>query len=455
MENKMENKLEKKYGLLTAIAMVIGIVIGSGVFFKAPAILKASGTLGTGILAWIIGGAIMIVCAVAFAIMGTKYEKVNGIVDYAEAALGSRYGYFVGWFMATIYYPSLTGVLAYVSGVYFCMLTGWIGNYTVVWIVSAVFLALSFIMNSLAPRLAGKWQVSSTAIKLVPLVAMAVGGMIYGLGSGNLAANFQATMQGVGSGSNPLFYGVVATAFAYEGWIIATSINSELRDAKKNLPIALILGGIVIIVIYLVYFIGIAGGVELSVLSDKSGVETAYSNVFGKAVGTLLTAFITVSCLGTLNGLTMGCTRGIYSLAARGQGPATRLFGKVSPKYGMPPASCIFGFVLALVFMVYFTPIDYNGLYGQGGGFFFDISELPIVTIYAIYIPIFVRMIAREKEFSAIKRFVFPGLAICGCLFMVIAAVDKFSGSGLWQYLLIFVVVMGVGLAFYRKPEKA
>ncbi|HBR08891.1 MAG TPA: amino acid permease [Clostridiales bacterium] len=450
----MENRLEKKYGLFTAIAMVIGIVIGSGVFFKAPAILNAAGTLATGIAAWIIGGAIMIFCAGAFAAMGTKYEKVNGIVDYAEAAIGRRYGYFIGWFMATIYYPSLTGVLAYVSAIYFCMLTGWIGNPAAVWAVSAIFLALSFLLNSLAPRLAGKWQVSTTLIKLVPLVAMAVGGIIYGLGSGNLTTNFHMTMENAGGSGNPLFYGVVATSFAYEGWIIATSINSEIKNAKKTLPLALVLGGIVIVVIYLVYFIGIAGGVELSVLSDKSGVEVAYENVFGKAIGTVLTAFITISCLGTLNGLTMGCTRGIYSIAVRGEGPAIALFSKVSPKYKMPMASCVFGFVMAFAFMAYFLPIDYNGLYGQGGGFFFDVSELPIITIYAMYIPIFIRVILREKAFGTATRFVFPTLAICGCLFMVTAAVDKFRYSGLWQYLLIFAAVMALGMVFYRKLEQ-
>ena len=93
----MENTLNKRYGLITAIAMVVGIVIGSGVFFKAEKILLSTGgNLPLGILAWIIGGCIMIVCAYTFAKMATKYEKVNGIVDYAEAAIGPKYGDYVG-----------------------------------------------------------------------------------------------------------------------------------------------------------------------------------------------------------------------------------------------------------------------------------------------------------------------------------------------------------------------
>lgn len=70
----MENKLEKKYGLFTAICMVVGIVVGSGVFFKAQVILqKTGGDMPLGVLAWLIGGAIMIVCILAFSAMAQKY----------------------------------------------------------------------------------------------------------------------------------------------------------------------------------------------------------------------------------------------------------------------------------------------------------------------------------------------------------------------------------------------
>jgi Amino acid permease. len=122
----MDQQLTKKYGLLTAIAMVVGIVIGSGVFFKAEKVLTATGgDLPLGILAWIIGGVIMISCAYTFAVMATRYEYVNGIVDYAEATMGKSYGFYVGWFMTMIYYPTLTSVLAWVSARYTAVLFGW------------------------------------------------------------------------------------------------------------------------------------------------------------------------------------------------------------------------------------------------------------------------------------------------------------------------------------------
>lgn len=104
----MDNHLKRKYGLFTAICMVVGIVIGSGVFFKAQTILqKTGGDMPMGILAWVIGGAIMLVNLLTFSFMSQKYEKVSGLVDYAEATMGSRYGYLMGWFVATIYFPGM------------------------------------------------------------------------------------------------------------------------------------------------------------------------------------------------------------------------------------------------------------------------------------------------------------------------------------------------------------
>ena len=97
----MEN-LKKKYGLFTAICMVVGIVIGSGVFFKTKDVLEAAnGNAFDTILAWIISGFIMVIIATTFGVMATKYEKVNGAVDYAEAMCGESYSYYVGWFRSS------------------------------------------------------------------------------------------------------------------------------------------------------------------------------------------------------------------------------------------------------------------------------------------------------------------------------------------------------------------
>ncbi|HHT64016.1 MAG: APC family permease [Bacillota bacterium] len=443
----MENELQKKYGLITAIAMVIGIVIGSGVFFKAEKVLVATGgDLPQGILAWGIGGVIMIVCAYVFAIMATRYEKVNGVVDYAEAALGVKYGYFVGWFMAVIYYPSITSVLAWVSARYTCVLLGWdiVGPEAMA--ISGFYLVGIYALNALSPKLAGKFQVSTTAIKLIPLVLMAVVGTIAGLRSGILVSNFTSGVIADVTSSNPLFTALVATAFAYEGWIIATSINAELIDAKKNLPKALTLGTLFVALIYILYYTGLAGAVENSVIMQggETGAKIAFSTVFSQVGGTVLFVFVVISCLGTLNGLMMGCTRGLFSLAARDLGPGPKVFKCIDANTNMPTNSSVLGVLLTGAWLLYF--------YGANlvptpwfGPFSFDSSELPIVTLYAMYIPIFIMMMVKEKSLNSYQRFLMPFVAICACVFMVVAACYA-HGQAVAFYLIIFVVIMIIGI---------
>ena len=174
--------MEKRYGLPTAICMVVGIVIGSGVFFKAEKVLQATkGNMPLGILAWGIVGAIMIICSYVFATMATRYEKVSGLVDYAEATVGRRYAYYVGWFMAVLYTPCLVSALAWISARYFCVLLGWDITGGACMTIAGAMLCLDHVLNALAPRLAGRFQVSTTVIKMIPLALMAVCGAAVGI----------------------------------------------------------------------------------------------------------------------------------------------------------------------------------------------------------------------------------------------------------------------------------
>ncbi len=478
MGSIMEKGLKKQYGLLMAICMVVGTVVGSGVFFKAQAILqKTNGDMPMGIIAWIIGGAVMICCILAFCVMAQQYEKVNGLVDYAEATIGSKYAYFMGWFATTIYTPAMTSVLAWLTARYFLtflvsvnpdlQLAGDPVTGTETFLLAGFILICVFAINTLSSKLAGKLQISATFIKLIPLLLMAVVGTIYGL-SHNIAGEpttILASNFATGSGNYSVLFGaVVATAFAYEGWILATSINSEIKDSKKNLPIALVLGGIIIIAIYLFYYIGIAGGAPVQTLIDE-GTAPAFTAVFGNVLGNILNLFVAVSCLGTLNGLLIGNIRGMYSISVRGYGPKVDLMKQIDPASGMPSNSCIIGLVIVAGWLVYFyganlTAAPWFGLFS------FDSSELPIITIYALYIPMFIQFMRKEKSLPAVKRFVLPTLGIIGSAFMVFAAIyshgylpylaakekGEFSCPVLF-YLIVFAVIMVIGM-FVMNPKK-
>ena len=459
------DKLQKRYGLLTAICMVVGIVIGSGVFFKAQTILqKTGGNMPLGILAWIIGGVIMLTCLLAFSVMAQKFEKVHGIVDYAEACVGSKYAYYVGWFLTIIYYPCLTSVLSWLSARYtLVFITSIAPDFPLLGLGAAAgaetvlgpecmslamfYMCCVYAVNALSPKLAGKLQVSATIIKLIPLFLMAVVGIIVGLANGTLANNFN-TLADVGTTStNPLFASVCATAFAYEGWIIATSINAELKDAKKNLPRALVIGAIIIIATYIFYYVGVAGGATNQELID-SGATVAFINVFGNVLGNILNLFIAISCIGTMNGLMLGCVRGLYSIAVRGRGPAPHVFSQIDKETNMPHNSAIVGLLLCGFWGLYFFLANLAGTWS--GPFVFDSSELPIITIYMLYLPIFVMWIKKATDETATRRYVLPLLAICGSLFMIYASIMGHGIACFW-YLIVFAAVMAVGFAFSKE----
>ncbi len=462
----MDNQLKKRYGLFTAICMVVGIVIGSGVFFKAQDVLNyTGGNMLLGILAWVIGGIVMIICAFNFANFGTKYVKVNGVVDYAEAIVGKKYAYMIGWFLTTIYYPAMTAVLAWVSARYTLVLFG--SNDITGGLCMALggfYLCLAYTINVISPKIAGKFQVSATVVKLIPLAIIVVVGSVVGLINGNTVDAFSSSFSTSGDSFDSVFAGIGAAAFAYEGWIIATSINSELKEPKKNLPRALVIGTAIIMVIYITYFVGLSGGAPIEVLRAE-GATAAFKNLFGSVGSVILNAFIVVSCLGTLNGLMLANTRSLYSLSVRETGPKPQMFSQVDPQTNMPVNSSALTLLFCGAWFFYF--------YGANltkpifGVFSFDSSELPIITIYALYIPIFIMFIAREGKKSIFKNTIMPILAVCASLFMIFVAiyahgivkyreakaVGEFAFPVLF-YLIVFAVIMIIGALLYKRKEK-
>ena len=460
----MENKLEKRYGLLTAISMVIGIVIGSGVFFKAVKVLNLTGgNMGQSLLVIGIVGLIMIACSCAFAALGTKYVKCNGIVDYAEATSGKKYAYYVAWFMSTMYYPIIAATLSWVSARYTTMLFGMEDGGGATCAIGAFYLMASFTINALSPKLAGKLQVSTTVIKLVPLLLMGVVGTIVGLVNGNGIAIFSDNSIIAAGGQNSgILSAVCAFAFSYEGWIIATTINSELKNAKRDLPLALVGGAIFCTLIYSLYVYSMSATMNAEQILQAGDMlpKVAFSNVFGNFAGTLVFVFIIISCLGTTNGVMMGTMRGLYSLSFRTEGKRANILAEVDRSTGMPLKSCIaclgicaFWFLQWQVFF-WEGPLVMNKTENPAWLLGWEADEIVIINLYAFYIPIFIMTMIKEKDFGFVKRIVLPLLGIAASVFMAYCFVVSY-GELVLSYLVVFALFMLAGVAFYYvKPGK-
>ena len=458
-------EIKKQYGIWTGIAMVVGIVIGSGVFLKAGGVLKlAGGNLKLSILAWFIGGLIMITSSFCFAVFATKVTKYNGVVDYVEVASNEKIGYSLAWMITSFYYPIVASIVALFAGSYFFKmiglnigLTDWQNFLFAFGIITLV-----VIMNYLSPIIASKFQISATVVKLIPILLIAIGGLFASLIVGNDYGIINAFKNNAEGYELNFGEAVKKTAFAYEGWVCATAINAELKDSKKNLPKALVGGTIAILVFYIVYYVSLSAilGNEANIIQDEKAPIVAFQKMFGTIGGSIFTFFIMISCLGTVNGVTMGCCRGMYTMSCRGQGIAPEKFSKIGKNKNISFLSCIYGYgCILLMLLVWYLAMHNVWIFGHLG----SMDEIICAIIYAIYITMYIFIMKNFKELNVVKRFILPGLAIIGSLFFTIC------GTGLYQlittgktnslidfldFLVLFIKLMLPSLFFYHKDGK-
>lgn len=458
-------EIKKQYGIWTGIAMVVGIVIGSGVFLKAGGVLKlAGGNLKLSILAWFIGGLIMITSSFCFAVFATKVTKYNGVVDYVEVASNEKIGYSLAWMITSFYYPIVASIVALFAGSYFFKmiglnigLTDWQNFLFAFGIITLV-----VIMNYLSPIIASRFQISATVVKLIPILLIAIGGLFASLIVGNDYGIINAFKNNAEGYELNFGEAVKKTAFAYEGWVCATAINAELKDSKKNLPKALVGGTIAILVFYIVYYVSLSAilGNETNIIQDEKAPIVAFQKMFGTIGGSIFTFFIMISCLGTVNGVTMGCCRGMYTMSCRGQGIAPEKFSKIGKNKNISFLSCIYGYgCILLMLLVWYLAMHNVWIFGHLG----SMDEIICAIIYAIYITMYIFIMKNFKELNVVKRFILPGLAIIGSLFFTIC------GTGLYQlittgktnslidflvFLVLFIILMLPSLFFYHKDGK-
>ena len=458
-------KVKKQYGIWTGIAMVVGIVIGSGVFIKAGGVLsKAGGDLKTALLAWLIGGVIMITSGFCFAVFATKVRKFNGVVDYVEAATNPKVGYFIAWTMTTLYYPIITAIVAIFAGHYFFRMFGqdyWYGDWQLI-LFAFVFITLAVILNYYSPKISARFQVSATVIKLIPIGLIVLVGLFASLIIGPEFGIVNAFKNSAETGTVNFGAAVTTTAFAYEGWVCATSINAELKDSKKNLPRALVFGTIAILLFYLLYYASLSailgnGGV---IDADANAPVLVFEKIFGGVGGTLFTLFLTISCMGTVNGLVISSCRGMYTLSCRGQGICPEKFSKLSVNGSTSFWSCVYGYGCTMAILALWALIFNNDWFLSHFG---ALDELVCAIIYAMYITMYVCIIRKFKDLGAFRRFVMPVIAIIGSVFFTLCGTGLFSfftrgdTAGLVNFaffLILFVIFVGPSVFFYRKDAK-
>ena len=437
---------KNQYGLLTCIAMIVGVVIGSGIFFKSDNILIATnGSIFLGILAFCIAAISIIFGSLTVAELAARNDKAGGIISYAEDAYNGGVACAFGWFQTFLYYPTLIAVVCYVVGIYVCMLFNLPSTLEIKMLIGLIATFVLFAVNLFSTKLAGYFQTSATFIKLIPLILIGVAGFIFG--EPDLVLDTTTSELTNATWLSAL----IPIVFSFDGWIVATSISHEVKNAKKNVPLALICAPLAILIIYLLYFVGISIylGPDVIMSTGDQHVELAASNLFGPWAAKSILVFVIVSVAGTANGLMMGLYQLPYSLAIRGMFPKSDKVAKINKNWYIPIVSYLVGLVIILFWLaMHYLASKYDLLPGS------DVSEIAITLNYMLFILLYVQVLRMglRGEIKGFWKGKFnPILAIIGSL--IILYVGLLNPLFL-LYLFLCTLLLVSAYLFWFKTSK-
>jgi APA family basic amino acid/polyamine antiporter len=442
--NKMK-KTKQSYGLFTTITMIIGICIGSGIFFKSDNILAATGgSVFLGVLVFILGATSIIFGGLCISELASRTDRPGGIITYVEEFASEKLACGMGWFQIFVYFPTIAVVVSWVVGIYICLLFGWQGSLENQMLIGFVFYTFTFLLNSLSAKLGGGFQNFSTVSKMIPLAIIAVCGLLFG----NPAEGFKSISPQTLGGATWLA-AIGPIAYSFDGWTISTTIAPEIRDSKKNLPKALVIAPIFVLITYVAYFIGVTSLLEPKKIMElqDAHVYAVAQKLFGGFGAQLILIFVIIAVMGTANGIILGYIRLPYSMALRGRGmfPFAEKLSKLDEKRSMPANSAIFCYVLTLFWTVaHFITVKFSLLPNS------DVSEIAIVMSYLFYIILYFKvfMLYRKGEIHSAFRGVFvPIMATLGSVFIL--------SGGLQSKLFVFyaafcIIVVLLSFIYYR-----
>lgn len=437
---------KNEYGLFTAIAMIIGIVIGSGIFFKSDNILVATGgSVALGVLVFCIAAIAIIFGSLTISQLASRSSSEGGLIAYAEEYYNKSTSCAFGWFQTFLYFPTLIAVVSWVAGIYICILFGIEGTLENQMLIGLGIMVFLFVINTLSAKLGGLFQNASTIIKLIPLLLIAIAGLVFG-DTSSVSFSDVTAMKSTG-----WIAAIAPIAFSFDGWVVSTSISHEIKDSKRNLPKALIIAPIFILIVYVLYFVGISMyiGPETIMSLGDSHVDLAANNLLGPWGAKIILIFVIISIMGTVNGLTLGMIRLPHSLSVRNMFPKSEFVNKIDEKLLMPVNSAIVAFIITIVWYLAHYLTTKFGLLPNS-----DISEISITMSYTMYILLYVKVIqlGRQGKISGVwNTIINPILATIGSLIILFGSMGN---QLFWIYAAFCLLVMLSAVLFCKKNEK-
>jgi APA family basic amino acid/polyamine antiporter len=325
-------ELARRLSLGDSIAIVVGIMIGGGIFLVPNLVARSLPSVPMIIGVWVAAGVISLLGALACAELGAAFPATGGQYVFLRNAYGPPVAFLCGWSSFTVARSAQVAWLAVVFSLYVSYLVP-LGP-LVSKLLSLAVLGVFTWANYRGARLGATIQKSFTLAKVAGALIIILAAMLLGAHSGHPAAMAAATGP---SGISPASFGValIACLLAYDGWVQLSFVAGEIRNPERNVVRALMLGALAVMAVYLLANLAYVRVLTISEIaaSEHVGADAA-ERVLGAAGGTVVSLIILLSITGTLNGCFLTSPRVYFAQAA--DGLFFRKFADIHPDYGTP-----------------------------------------------------------------------------------------------------------------------
>src|SRR5208283_750129 len=409
-------ELSRDLGVSHASAVVVGTIIGSGIFLVPAEMMQAVGSAKLVYLAWLVGGLLSFFGALTYAELGAMKPQAGGEYVYIRDAYGPLAGFLYSWTWFLIAKPAsiatVTTGLVRILGTFpvFSFFSHvWIAhpfavNYGQVVAIAATLL-ISW-LNYIGVRRAGKFQFLFTLLKVAIILGIGVVGFSY---RGGTWANFATEFAGAKGGIAGFFAALVAALWAYDGWNDLNMVAGEIRNPQRNIPLSLIwgvatVGALYILVNAAVQYVLPATAVALS----ERPASDAVALVLGHAGAGLVSAGMAISMLVTLNGSIMSGARVPFAVARDGYFFSS--MAEVHPRFHTPSVAIFVQCGLAVALLLL-------------GGSFRQFFSLAIFAEWLFYmIAASTVFVFRRREPHAVRPYRVLGYPLVPALFVLASA---------------------------------
>lgn len=341
--------LSRTLGLRDLILIVVGTVIGSGIFLVPSTVLRQTGgSVSVALLVWVVAGVLSLLGALTFAELGAAKPDAGGLYVYIRDAFGPLPGFLYGW---TAFFVLGSGSVATLAVAFTSYLRQLVPvSPMAAKVVAVVVIAIIMAVNVRGVRQGADVQNVTTAIKAGAIVVMSVVLLTLGGGAG-VASPVDVASAASGSLLSGVGLAMIGVLWAYEGWQYATFSVGETVDPQRTFPRAIVLGTAFLIALYLLanvaYLVALG---PTGVMASERVAADAVTAVLGPAAGKVIAVVILISMFSAANGLTLTTPRLYFSMAR------DRVFfaklAEVHPRFGTPALAIVASSVWAMLLAV-------------------------------------------------------------------------------------------------------